>query len=188
MSSPPEPSDALAACVVRDATEADLPAIVEIYNATIPGRMVTADTEPVSVASRVPWFHAHNPRTRPLWVVEDRDGRPSAGKEDSPRLAAWLSFNSFYGRPAYNPTAEVSIYVAESHRRRGLGRGLLERAIAAAPACEVRTLLGFIWAHNEPSLKLFAAYGFTAWGHLPRVAVLDGLERDLIIVGRRIGP
>lgn len=161
----------------RDASEADLPAIVEIYNATIPGRMVTADTEPVSVASRIPWFHAHNPRTRPLWVYEDNG-----------RICAWLSFNSFYGRPAYNPTAEVSLYVAESHRRRGLGRTLLLEAIARAPACEMSTLLGFIWAHNEPSLRLFEAQGFTRWGHLPRVAILDGVERDLIIVGRRVTP
>ena len=160
---------------VRDATEGDLPAIVEIYNATIPGRMVTADTEPVSVESRTPWFRAHNPRTRPLWVVLD------AG-----RVCAWLSFNSFYGRPAYNPTAEVSLYVAESHRRRGLGRGLLGRAIAQAPGCDIHTLLGFVWAHNEPSLKLFHAHGFAPWGHLPRVAVLDAIERDLIIVGRRV--
>jgi phosphinothricin acetyltransferase len=162
---------------LRDALETDLPAITAIYNATIPGRMVTADTEPVTVASRLPWFRAHNGRTRPLWVVLEGD-----------RVCAWLSFNSFYGRPAYLPTAEVSIYVAESHRRRGLGRDLLKRAIATAPGCEIRTLLGFIWAHNEPSLRLFAAHGFESWGHLPRVAVLDDIERDLIIVGRRVAP
>lgn len=165
----------LAAFTVRDATEADLPGIVEIYNATIPGRMVTADTEPVTVASRVNWLHAHNPHTRPLWVVLDGG-----------QLCAWLSFNSFYGRPAYHPTAEISIYVAESHRRRGLGRGLLGRAIAEAPGRGIRTLLGFIFAHNTPSLQLFEAYGFERWGHLPRVAVLDGFERDLTIMGRRV--
>lgn len=159
----------------RDAVEADLPAIVEIYNATIPGRIVTADTEPVTIESRLPWFRAHDSRTRPLWVIEDRGG-----------VCAWLSFNSFYGRPAYRHTAEVSIYVAESHRRRGVGRALLQRAIAAAPDCEVHTLLGFIFGHNEPSLRLFAAHGFERWGHFPRVAVLDGIERDLIIVGLRV--
>ncbi|HVS52120.1 MAG TPA: GNAT family N-acetyltransferase [Opitutaceae bacterium] len=165
-----------AGCQIRDATESDLPEIVAIYNATIPGRMVTADTEPVSVESRVPWFRARSPHTRPLWVVVD-----------DARVCAWLSFNSFYGRPAYNPTAEVSLYVAESHRRRGLGRALLERAIVGAPACEIRTLLGFIWAHNEPSLQLFAQFGFARWGHFPRVAVLDRIERDLIILGKRVG-
>ena len=164
---------------LREATEADLPSIVAIYNATIPGRMVTADTEPVSVESRVPWFHAHDRRTRPLWVVCD------ARAENSP-VCAWLSFNSFYGRPAYAPTAEISVYVAESHRRRGLGRCLVQEAIARAPACSVHTLLGFIWAHNGPSLELFAHLGFSRWGFLPRVAVLDGVERDLAIVGRRV--
>lgn len=163
--------------VLRDAAKADLPAIVGIYNETIPGRMVTADTEPVTVESRLGWYDAHNPQTRPLWVAED-----------ARQVCAWLSFNSFYGRPAYRPTAEVSLYVAESHRGRGLGRALLRQAIARAPACEVRTLLGFIWAHNEPSLRLFAAHGFERWGHLPRVAVLDGVERDLLILGRRVAP
>ncbi|HTQ32360.1 MAG TPA: GNAT family N-acetyltransferase [Opitutaceae bacterium] len=164
---------------LRDAAEADLPAIVEIYNATIPGRMVTADTEPVSVESRLPWFRAHNPRTRPIWVMDD----PAGGG-----VCAWLSFSSFYGRPAYQPTAEISLYVAEPHRRRGLGKYLLGAAITRAPVCDVRTLLGFIWAHNEPSLRLFEKSGFDRWAHLPRVAVLDGVERDLVIVGRRVAP
>ena len=165
---------------LRPATEADLPEIVAIYNATIPGRMVTADTEAVSVASRVPWFKAHNPQTRPLWVVED----DAAGG----RVCAWLSFNSFHSRPAYNPTAEISIYVAETHRRRGLGRALLGEALARAPTCNVTTLVGLIWAHHQPSLQLFAEFDVKNWGRLPRVAILDGIERDLVIVGRRVEP
>ena len=58
----------------RDAVAADLPAIVAIYNATIPGGMVTADTSPVSVEDRVPWFRAHAPDRRPIWVVDDEAG------------------------------------------------------------------------------------------------------------------
>jgi L-amino acid N-acyltransferase YncA len=161
---------------LRDALRSDLPAIVEIYNRTIPSRMVTADTEPVSVASREGWFAAHNPLTRPLWVVEAPGGP----------ISAWLSFNSYYGRPAYQPTAEVSIYVGEEHRKRGLGRWLLSEAIARAPRHEIKTLLGFIWAHNAPSLRLFESLSFSQWGFLPRVAVMDGIERDLVIVGRRV--
>ena len=71
-------------------------------------------------------------------------------------------------------------------RGRGLGRFLLERAIAHAPQLGIDTLLGFIFGHNDPSLRLFASLGFARWGELPRVAVLDGVERDLIIVGRRV--
>lgn len=159
----------------RIAAPSDLPAIVAIYNSTVASRMVTADLTPVSVESRRRWFEEHRPGSRPLWVLE-RDGA----------IAAWLSFSSFYGRPAYDGTAEVSVYVGEAWRRHGLGTQLLRAAIVHAPALDVSTLLGFIFAHNLPSLALFERFGFERWGHLPRVAVLDGVERDLVIVGRRI--
>ena len=159
----------------RLATRDDLARIVEIYNATIPSRRVTADTEPVSVESRVHWFEEHSPGFRPLWVVEV-DGR----------IAAWLSFSSFYGRTAYNKTAELSVYVDEACRKLGLGSYLLTQAISRAPSLKLDTLLGFIFGHNQPSLRLFEKYGFERWGELPRVALLDGVERDLLILGRRV--
>jgi len=56
--------------LIRDANVDDLPAIVAIYNAAIPGRMATADLEPLSVESRRQWFNEHLPGSRPLWVVE----------------------------------------------------------------------------------------------------------------------
>lgn len=161
---------------IRDATPADLPAIVAIYNAAIPGRIATADTEPVTVESRRAWFDEHRPDERPLWAAWDDRA-----------IVGWLSFQSFYGRPAYRATAEISIYVAAGRRRAGVGRALLTRAVAVAPGLGLRTLLGFVFAHNEPSLGLFARLGFQRWGLLPRVAELDGVERDLVIVGRRLG-
>jgi len=160
----------------RGAIRSDLPQIVEIYNSTIASRIVTADTEPASVESRVHWFEEHAPNRRPLWVVEDAS-----------RVAAWLSFSTFYGRPAYAKTAELSVYVHEAFRKRGLGSYLLTQALAHAPTFGVDTLLGFIFGHNEPSLALFRRFGFQRWGELPKVALLDGVERDLIIVGRRVG-
>lgn len=159
----------------RDATLDDLPAIVAIYNSTVPSRLVTADLSPVTVESRHAWFHAHGPQARPLWVVE------AAGE-----VIAWLSFSDFYGRPAYLRTAEVSIYLSESARGKGLGKELLEAALVKAPALGIDTVLGFIFGHNQPSLRLFRSYGFDTWGTLPRVAVLDGVERDLVILGLRI--
>ncbi len=159
----------------RLAVRADLPQIVDIYNATIPSRLVTADTDPVSVESRVKWFEDHRPDARPLWVVEIEG-----------RIAGWLSFSSFYGRPAYDKTAELSVYVAESSRKRGLGAYFLGQALRHAPSIRVDTLLGFIFGHNQPSLRLFVKFGFAKWGELPRVALLDGVERDLVILGRRV--
>ena len=156
----------------RLATFADLPRIVEIYNSTVPSRQVTADLEPVTVESRIQWFHEHLPESRPLWVIEA-----------NAQVIAWLSFSSFYGRPAYCHTVELSLYVEESVRRSGLGTYLLREAIAHAPRLKVNRLLAFVFGHNTPSLALFEKQGFECWGGLPGVAVLDGAQKDLLILG-----
>ncbi len=159
----------------RDATIDDLTRIVDIYNSTVPTRMVTADTEPVSVESRLNWFHEHNSATRPLWIIE----------EDKNSIG-WISFQSFYGRPAYAATAEISIYLDPLQRGKGIGREVLQYSIDRAKTIGIKTLLGYIFAHNEPSLKLFRQLGFEEWAMLPDIAVLDGVERSLKIVGLRI--
>jgi len=159
----------------RLARQEDLAAIVAIYNSTVASREVTADTEPVSMESRQAWFDEHTPDKRPLWVVE-RDGD----------LLGWLSYSNFYGRPAYAGTAELSVYIHEKARGQGLGRYFLEQAIAFAPSIKVHTLLGFVFGHNQPSLKLFEAFSFERWADMPRVATLDGIERDLVILGKRV--
>jgi phosphinothricin acetyltransferase len=156
---------------IRDATAADLPTIVAIYNAAIPGRLATADTETIAVESRAAWLAAHGPATHPLWVAE-ADGA----------IAGWLSFQPFYGRPAYRATAELSVYVAPAHQRRGVARALVAHAIDRSPALGFTTLLGFVFGHNAPSLALFAASASSA-GRSAAVAVLDGVERDLAILG-----
>lgn len=161
--------------LIRDAVEADLPAIVAIYNTTIPMQIVTADFAPITVESRLAWFHAHTPNERPLWVMEIEG-----------EIAGWLGFQSFYGRPAYYSTAELSLYVSPSFRRRGIGRQLLERAIEISPTLNLTTLLGFIFADNQASLKLFRQYGFEQWGYLPKVAKFEKGEQDLVILGKRI--
>jgi len=163
---------------IRHAQAFDLAKIVEIYNAAIPGRLATADTEAVTVASRESWFREFSVDRRPLWVESAAPDGPVAG---------WLSLRSFYGRPAYHATVEVAVYVDPRRQRRGVARALLAHAIAAAPALSIRTLLGYIFAHNAPSLALFERAGFATWGRLPRVAELDGVERDLAILGRRVG-
>ncbi|MBC7863917.1 MAG: N-acetyltransferase family protein, partial [Bacteroidia bacterium] len=145
------------------------------YNATVAGRMVTADLEPVSVESKKKWFDEHSENFRPLLVVE-ADGM----------YAGWLSFNSFYGRPAYNGTAEVSIYLEENFHSKGLGKICLQKSIEICPTIKVHTLLGFIFGHNERSLQLFYKMGFEKWAHLPKVAMMDDVERDLLILGKRI--
>jgi L-amino acid N-acyltransferase YncA len=160
---------------IRDAVEEDLPAIVEIYNSTVPSRMVTADPEPVSIESRRAWFREHDPKSRPIWVAEVNG-----------EIVGWFSFENFRKKPAYYATAEVSVYVSEKHRRRGIGRRLLEEAIRRSPQLGLKTLTGGIFGHNEPSIKLFEHFGFERWAHYPKVAELDGVERDLVVLGLRL--
>ena len=160
----------------RNALLKDLPKIVEIYNSTISSRMVTADTEQVTVESRIKWLGEHTADKRPLWIIEDQHKN----------TLGWVSFQSFYGRPAYDSTAEISIYLETSQRGKGLGKEVLRHCIDTASRLGIKTLLGFLFAHNLPSLKLFTQFGFQEWANLPNVALLDGVERSLKILGRRV--
>lgn len=157
------------------AEASDLKRIVDTYNSTVASRLVTADLDPVSVESKQEWFDHHNRTNRPLWVI-NVDGN----------YAGWMSFNSFYGRPAYDITAEVSIYLEQNARGKGLGNVCLQKAIDESKPRGIKNLLGFIFGHNEPSLKLFSKFKFEKWAHFPKVANMDGVERDLIILGLRI--
>lgn len=160
---------------IRIATERDLPEIVAIYNESIPGRTATADTSPVTVHDRMSWFKEHDPKTHPIFVYEqDRE------------IVGWTSLSKFYGRPAYKKTAEVSTYVTSKRHKSGIGTALRKHVIAVCPECGIQTLLSFVFAHNTASIRLNEKFGFTKWGHLPRVAELDGIERDLVIMGRRL--
>jgi phosphinothricin acetyltransferase len=101
-------------------------------------------------------------------------------------VLGWLSLRSFYGRPAYAATVEVGVYVAPEAQGRGIATALLDHALDAAPNLGIRTILAFVFAHNAASIRLFERAGFARWGVLPQVAELDGVERDLAILGRRI--
>ncbi len=158
--------------IIRDAVEADLPAIVEIYNATVPTRMVTAQLEPTTVEARLPWFREHSPEQYPFWVAESEG-----------RVIGWLDFKKFLPRSAYRGTAEISVYVDEEFRRRRVAQRLLEHAIGRAPSLGITALIGLVFGHNEPSLKLFERLGFERWGFLPGIARFDSVERDLAVMG-----
>lgn len=158
---------------IRDAAEADLSAIVDIHNEAIASRISTAQLEPVPLDCRRDWFRAHSPEQYPIWVTE-LDGI----------IAGWLSFREFLPRCAYRGTVEISVYVSEKFRRRGIGRNFLQKAIERGPQLGMHSLVGLIFSHNEPSIALFAAAGFQRWGLLPGIARVDETLRDLTIFGR----
>jgi len=162
---------------IRLATTADLPAIVAIYNATIPTRQSTADLEPVSVVSRRSWLARHDPERRPCWVLYEGD-----------RLVAWLSLENYKERAAYSVTAEVSVYVDLAERRKGYARLLLAHAIDRATSLGLERLIAVVFGHNEASIALFERAGFARWGLLPGVTRLDGVAADIVILGLAVAP
>src|SRR5439155_20756550 len=145
----------------------------DIYNAAIATRRATAQLDPVTLEERRDWLKEHSPDRHPFWVLETHG-----------RIAGWLSLKPFAPRCAYRGTAEISVYVDEKFRRRGVARRLLEEAIARSPSLEITAIVGLIFGHNEPSLKLFEQLGFQRWGQLPGIARLENVERDLVVMGR----
>lgn len=165
----------------RDATEADLPRIVEIYNFAVATRKCSCDLNPTTVEARRNSFLEHTPNHRPLWVAED---------STNPDLGAigYLGFFHFMNeRPGYFITADLAIYLHPDYQGKGLGTYLLERAIKRCPSLGIETLTATIFASNEASIALFNKMGFAQWGFMPRVARLEGVEKDLVLLGLRLG-
>jgi phosphinothricin acetyltransferase len=179
---------------IRDAIDADLSRIVEIYNQAIPGGWSTADTRPVTVDARKPWFAEHDPDRRPIWVAEVEDDASESGSvgvdgEKSSPIVGWISLTSFYrGRPAYDATAEISAYVATDWQRRGVGRLLKKTMIARCPALGVTTLVSMHFDHNPATERINKELGFVRAGHLEEIAVVQGQKRGLVLSLLRIPP
>jgi phosphinothricin acetyltransferase len=160
----------------RNATLDDLPEIVDIYNSTIPGKMVTADLTPVSVRDKMSWFSQHDDSKRPLWICMNERNE----------TIGWISLQDFYGRIAYQGCAEISIYIKDRNRGKGLGKLALNFALESCKALNIHTLLGFIFKENLQSIKLFESVGFEVWGELPQVANMESHFCTLLIMGKKI--
>ena len=154
----------------RPARPGDLAAVARIYNEGIEGH-VTFETEPRSAADVEPWLD------RPIVVVEN-DGD----------VVGWARVSAYRPeRPAYNGVGEFGVYVAGSHRGRGVGSVAME---ALADECERRgywKLLSRIFTENEPSLALCRKLGFREVGVYRRHARLHGEWRDCVVVEKLIG-
>ncbi|MFT6863290.1 MAG: L-amino acid N-acyltransferase YncA [Akkermansiaceae bacterium] len=161
---------------IRDAFETDLPALVAIYNESIPSGKATADLTPVTVPSRVAWFQEFHPDRRPCWVAEEEG-----------RVVGCVYLRSFYaGRPAYDKTAEISTYISASHQGRGLGTLLKKKMIAECPRLGVENLLSFYFDHNEASRRVNEKLGFKDAAHLTEIAEVFGEKRGLVIAILRV--
>lgn len=152
---------------IRAALEADLPAILDIYNDAVQKTTATFDTEPRPPDSHRKWWDSHGPR-HPVLVAEEKGG-----------VVGWASLSAWSDRCAYADTAEISIYVAEAARGRGAGKALMARVLEAGRAAGLRTVIARIADENAASVALHEAFGFTRCGVMRQVGRKFGRLLDV---------
>ena len=167
------PEDLPADVTTRAMTDADLPAVRDIYVEGIATRNATFETEapPVeALADR--WLPGHR------WVAEaDLDGRRA--------VVGWTGVTAVSARECYAGVGETSVYVTERARGRGVGKSLLFRQVTEADAGGLWTLQTSIFPENRASVALHHAAGYRTLAVRPRIARLDGVWRDTVLLERR---
>lgn len=168
--------------IVQRATIEDLPAVLDIYNQSIPGKQATANLALVTIDERTAWFNEHlNSPTRPIYVVKALAG--SEKLKRSPTVVAWGSFSDLYARTAYHISSEISIYLHQDYHGQGLGSLLARWMLTQAPSLGIQNVVALIFAHNQPSLGLFRKLGFEQWGYMPKICDMQGFIADVVMLG-----
>ncbi len=155
---------------IRPARAADLPRILSIYNREVLVSTATYDTRPRSPAEHARWFAHHGPAHPVFVAVEGR------------KVLGWASLSPWSDRPAYGRSVEVSVYVDERARGRGIGRRLLEELVDAARRLGHHALLARISADNEVSVRLHESLGFALVGTLKEVGFKFGRMLDVAVM------
>jgi phosphinothricin acetyltransferase len=153
---------------IRDATEADLPAIFAIYNDAVLNSTATWATVEVLPAEQLLWFDEHQ---EPYAAIVACEGEEVVG---------WASLSMYRPREGYRFSAETTVYIRSDRHRLGLGRLLVLEIIERARAAGFRTILGKISADNEGSIALHAALGFFEAGREREVGFKFGRWLDLV--------
>jgi L-amino acid N-acyltransferase YncA/DNA-binding transcriptional ArsR family regulator len=167
------PEDLPADVTTRAMTDDDLPVVREIYAQGIATRNATFETQvPTVTALAKKWLPGHR------WVAElDIDGIPT--------VVGWTGVTAVSERECYAGVGETSVYVAEGQRGRGIGKALLFRQVNEADAGGLWTLQTSIFPENRASIALHHSAGYRTLAVRPRIAQLDGVWRDTVLLERR---
>jgi L-amino acid N-acyltransferase YncA len=157
--------------VIRELTEEDWPAVATIFEEGIATRLATFET---AVPTWTDWDASHQ-----------TDHRLVAEEDDA--VVGWAALSSYSARPCYSGVAEVSVYVAERARGRGVGRALLDALVERTERDGVWTLQAGVFPENTASLVLHRRAGFRVVGIRERLGKLDGSWRDVVLLERRSG-
>ncbi len=148
---------------VRPAIREDCPGILAIYNEAVLTTTATYDYEPRSLEHRQQWFDDHVRGGFAVFVAVET---ASDGTES---IVGWSALNRYHDRMGFRFTTENSVYVAASHRGRGVGKLLLAPLIPAAQARNLHSIIAAIDASNTASLRLHERFGFVQVGLFRKV-------------------
>ena len=155
--------------MIRDMAAGDADAVLSIYAFGLSTRNATFETR---VPEWAEWDRKHHPFCR---LVFDLGGR----------IAGWAALTPMSPRSCYRGVAEVSVYVAEEFSGRKIGSRLLDNAIEVSEDSGIWTLFASVFPENEATLRLHLGRGFRRLGVRERIAQLDGVWRDTVILERR---
>ena len=161
---------------IRIAQTGDLPAINEIYNKAVRQRFCTAHLSEISMDDRKAWFRAHDHGRFPVFVAENDN-----------HIDGWVSLGAYrQDRQALAHVAEVTYYVDEKERGKGLGSRLLEHALKVAPEFGFSVLIAILLDKNPASIALLDKHGFERWGTMPGIALIEGVKADHLYYGVKL--
>jgi phosphinothricin acetyltransferase len=146
--------------ILRDATEDDLPAIRDIYNALIDTTTVAWRDEPSTLEEQAAAFTARQAAGYPTIVADD------AGE-----VVGYTCCTTFRGDrfPGYRHTAELTVHVRGDHHNRGIGSALIEALVERTRSAGLHVLVAAVDADNEPSIRFHQALGFVEVARMPEV-------------------
>lgn len=123
----------------------------------------------------------------PAWEKWDENHLATARlvMRDEEKVLGWAALSPVSKRVVYRGVAEVTVYVTESARGKGIGRALLEALIAESEKNGIWTLQASIFPENTASIELHLRYGFREVGRRERIAMLNGVWRDTLLFERR---
>jgi L-amino acid N-acyltransferase YncA len=158
---------------VRAATVEDTPAILDIYNHQVLTSTATFDLVPRTLGEQRSWLTERSGAHVVLVAVGD-------GGE----LAGFGALSPYRERAGYATTVEDSVYVAESHQGRGVGRLLLEALVERARSHGFHALMAKIVGGHEASIGLHRACGFEVVGREREVGRKFGRWLDVVLMER----
>jgi L-amino acid N-acyltransferase YncA len=159
---------------IREATDADLPSIVEIVNLAIASSPYVWTEIPTTIDARRVWFDDHQQSGHPILVA--------FASEDPECVVGWSSLSTFRGRDGYRFTAEVSVYVHPVAQRQGVATRLIQATEAAARERDLHALVAVIDVAHSASISLFQRFSFVEGGRLREVGWKFGEWRDEVFL------